>query len=238
MKSDVRPVVLPGSPPLTIFVRRSAKAKRLSLKILQHSGGRIELSIPNSCSVGTATEFALSKEPWIRNSLKKIPPVCKPQIGSEFPVEGKLLRIAVGNGNAIVRTETELRVPNTADSVAEHILYWGMQLASERTKCAAAKYVERLGGLNPVNRISIKDPVSRWGSCSSKGNLMVSWRLIMAPFDVMEYVVAHEVAHLKVMDHSNCFWATLEEIFPNHVAPDNWLKRNGASLHRYDFSIN
>ena len=225
-----------GNPPLEIFLRRSRQSKRLRLKILQHSGGRIELSIPNSCSVREARKFAECQEAWIRNSLKEMPPASRPRFGSKFPVEGKLLNVIPGVEGAVVLTETELRVPNSTETVAEHILRWGMQLAFEKAKDATAKYAARLGGSNPVKRISIKDPVSRWGSCSSKGRLMFSWRLVMAPFDVMEYVVAHEVAHLKFMNHSSSFWATLEEIYPNHVAPKNWLKRNGAKLHRYDFS--
>ena len=238
MASYLKTVILPGNPPLEIYVRRSPTAKSARLRILQRSGGKIEISVPEFYTVNDAKKFARSQEDWIRKSLKQIPPTCRPHFGMRFPVEGKMLTISPCVGGRIIRTETELRVPYFSDTVAERILSWCTQLASERTKNAATKFVARLECPDSVRKISIKDPVSRWGSCSSKGNLMVSWRLIMAPIDVLDYVVAHEVAHLKEMNHSSRFWNTLEEIYPNYIEPQNWLKRNGAQLHLYDFSGN
>lgn len=84
-------------------------------------------------------------------------------------------------------------------------------------------------------RITLRDTRSRWGSCSSEGNLMFSWRLIMAPQRVLDYVAAHEVAHLMHMDHSPAFWSTVEDLFPDHRPERDWLRREGASLHRYRF---
>ena len=236
MASNSKTVIFPGDPPLKIFLRRASNGKKVRLKILPHCGGKIELVLPQFYPANSAIKFAKSKEDWLRNSLKNIPPVCKPDFGMQFPVEGKLLNIVSAYGNDIFRTNAELRVPVSSETVAEQILRWGMQLASERAAAAAAKFSTQLYGAMPVKKLSIKDPISRWGSCSSKGNLMFSWRLVMAPFDVMEYVVAHEVAHLKELNHSRKFWNTLEEIFPNHIAPHNWLKLNGKKLHNYDFT--
>ncbi|MGJ8611969.1 MAG: M48 family metallopeptidase, partial [Octadecabacter sp.] len=76
---------------------------------------------------------------------------------------------------------------------------------------------------------------SRWGSCSSVGDLMYSWRLVMAPPAVLNYVAAHEVAHLQHMDHSARFWAAVDRLFPDHQACRDWLRTEGGSLHRVRF---
>ncbi len=194
------------------------------------------MSLPECCSVKEAARFAKSKESWIREALKTVPPVCRPQYGMNFPVEGKLLKIARGSGHTIIRTDTELKVPELSVAVGEQILCWGYQYAYERAKKSSAMYAKKLGIAASVKKVSIKDPISRWGSCSRQGNLMVSWRLIMAPYYVMEYVVAHEVAHLKEFNHSGRFYGVLEGLIPNSKANELWLRRNGSSLFDFEFS--
>lgn len=82
-------------------------------------------------------------------------------------------------------------------------------------------------------RIAIRDQKTRWGSCSSEGNLNFNWRLIMAPAGVLDYVVIHELAHRKEMNHSKAFWSVVEQIMPDYKKYRNWLKENGRSLHSY-----
>jgi len=96
-----------------------------------------------------------------------------------------------------------------------------------------AEFSERLG--SKFNKITLRDTRSRWGSCSSDANLMFSWRLIMAPEDISAYVAAHEVAHLKHMNHSEEFWETVEYLFGPFKKERTWLRQNGSSLHRYKF---
>jgi len=84
-----------------------------------------------------------------------------------------------------------------------------------------------------VQRISVRDAKTRWGSCSADGRLSFSWRLVMAPENVLDYVAAHEVAHLAHMNHSDQYWAHLAEIFPDFKVAEIWLKKNGPSLRCY-----
>lgn len=84
-------------------------------------------------------------------------------------------------------------------------------------------------------RITLRDTRSRWGSCSSVGDLMFSWRLALAPPEVLDYVAAHEVAHLERMDHSPAFWAVVRRLMPGYDGPRGWLRRDGAGLHRWTF---
>ena len=85
------------------------------------------------------------------------------------------------------------------------------------------------------SKISLRDTRSRWGSCSSKGVLMYSWRLIMAPTDVLRYVAAHEVAHLVEMNHSQAFWDVVADVMPDYQVHRKWLRTHGNTLHRVVF---
>ena len=95
------------------------------------------------------------------------------------------------------------------------------------------KFAARLG--MEYARLSLRDTRSRWGSCTQDKALMYSWRLVLAPFDVLSYVAAHEVAHLKFMDHSAQFWDQVGDLYGEYEAPRAWLKAQGASLHRFQF---
>jgi len=105
--------------------------------------------------------------------------------------------------------------------------------ARGRLQVACEFYAERLG--RGFGKITLRDTRSRWGSCSANGDLMFSWRLIMAPPEVLDYVAAHEVAHLVEMNHSAAYWDVVRGIYPDYEAPRCWLKANGGLLHRYRF---
>ena len=94
-------------------------------------------------------------------------------------------------------------------------------------------YAAALG--RPYTRLTLRDTRSRWGSCTSDGGLMYSWRLIMAPPEVLHYVAAHEVAHLQEMNHSAAFWAVVEQLYGDYAAPRRWLRKEGDRLHRVTF---
>ena len=129
---------------------------------------------------------------------------------------------------------SEIAVPGALERVGARLLGHLKQIARARLAEACDDYAERLG--KPYAKISIRDTRSRWGSCTSAGTLMFSWRLIMAPPEVLDYVAAHEVAHLAEMNHSRAFWAQVERIYGDHKAPRRWLRTQGNDLHRYRFT--
>jgi hypothetical protein len=94
-----------------------------------------------------------------------------------------------------------------------------------RTRELAAMHAFRL------NRISVRDQHTRWGSCSNNGNISLSWRLALAPLYASDYVILHELAHTREMNHSSAFWAVVADIMPNYRAARKWLKENGHKLH-------
>jgi predicted metal-dependent hydrolase len=105
-----------------------------------------------------------------------------------------------------------------------------------RAACAASvsRHASALG--REAGRISLRDPRARWGSCTSAGDLMFSWRLVLAPMAVLDYVVAHEVAHLAELNHSPRFWARVRAICPDFSRQRTWLRQHGPGLHAWDFS--
>jgi predicted metal-dependent hydrolase len=107
-------------------------------------------------------------------------------------------------------------------------------LARDRLTAASDKYAERIG--HRFRAITLRDTRSRWGSCTAERRLMYSWRLAMAPADVLDYVAAHEVAHLEHMDHSADFWRAVAQLCPNYESHRTWLRENGPSLHRFVFT--
>lgn len=221
---------LPGTPPVALVLRRSARARRISLRI---SGldGRVTLTLPRGVPEREALDFARTREDWIRRHLSDRPAEIRPRIGGEIPIEGAVRRIVAAPGRRVELHAGEIRVP--ADAPARRLQAWLRELARDRLSEACRSYAQALGREHA--RITLRDPRSRWGSCSSGGALMFSWRLVLAPPRILRYVAAHEIAHLAEMNHSPAFWAHVERLYGPHADARRWLRENGPELHRYRF---
>lgn len=224
--------ILPGNPPVELTLRRSSRARRISLRV-SRLDGRVTLTLPQGVRSAAALDFARSKEDWLRAQLQAQPQMTAVAMGAEIPVEGRLRRIIPATGRRVVLAENELAVPGAADGVAIRLQAWLKTLARDRLAAASDRYAQALG--RPYARITLRDTRSRWGSCSSNGGLMYSWRLIMAAPEVLDYVAAHEVAHLAEMNHSPAFWAHVARLYPGYEGPRRWLRDHGSDLHRYRF---
>lgn len=221
---------LPGSPPVPLILRRSGRARRITLRI-SRLDGRVTLTLPRGVAEHEALDFARSKEDWIRDHLDERPEACTVAPGGTLPVEGRLRRIAAGPGRRVRLDDDSIGVP--AGACGARLQAWLKELARDRLTAASDRYAVALG--RKYARITLRDTRSRWGSCTSDGRLMFSWRLIMAPPRVLNYVAAHEVAHLREMNHSPAFWALVERIHGPYAEPRAWLRREGETLHRYRF---
>jgi hypothetical protein len=111
------------------------------------------------------------------------------------------------------------------------MLDWMKRQANLDLNARVAVHADRLD-LTPA-RIVVRDQTTRWGSCSTSGALSFSWRLVLAPPFVLDYLAAHEVAHLGHMNHGPRFWNLVERTMPRHEEARTWLRKHGASLHRY-----
>ena len=224
--------ILPGNPPVQLILRRSARARRFSLRVSKVDG-RVTLSLPSWAREAEALAFARSQEGWIRANLADVPDLRVPAFGASLPVAGQELLIRPGTGRA-PRIEGEaLLVPGDPARVPARVSGFLKVMARERLTAACDGYAAALG--RGYSRITLRDTRSRWGSCAPDGALMFSWRLAMAPPEVLDYVAAHEVAHLAEMNHSPAFWAVVGGLMPGYVAPRRWLKRNGAALQAIRF---
>jgi len=221
---------LPGTPPVPLLLRRSGRARRISLRISQLDG-RVTLTLPNGTPETEALAFAHSKESWIRGHLAARPDDELIRIGLHLPVEGRNRRIVTAPGRRVQLSDDQIAVPKGRESA--RLKSWLQTLARDRLVESSDHYGASVG--REYSRITLRDTRSRWGSCSGQGALMFSWRLILAPPDVLRYVAAHEVAHLVEMNHSAAFWALVGRLYGPYDAPRGWLRENGAGLHRYRF---
>ncbi|WP_319546044.1 SprT family zinc-dependent metalloprotease [Ruegeria conchae] len=221
---------LPGTPPVPLTLRKSAQARRISLRISQLDG-RVTLTYPKGVAEAEALDFAHQKEDWIRGHLQDGPDQETVEFGQSISIEGKARRIVQISGRRVLLKGDEIGVPAGAE--ARRLARFLKELARDRLTGACDDYAAMLG--RSYRSITLRDTRSRWGSCSSAGALMFSWRLILAPPEVLHYVAAHEVAHLIEMNHSPAFWAQVERIFGPYKEARRWLRDNGAELHRYRF---
>ena len=224
-------IFVPGAPDIPIVLRRSARARRISLRV-SRLDGRVTLTLPNRVPESEALEFAQSKADWLVRNMAARPEAVQVTLGAELPFQGELLTVEVGKGRSVKRDGEALLVP--ADTrVGARVQAFLKAEARNRLVAACDGYSQALG--RPYVRITLRDTRSRWGSCSSAGALMFSWRLLMAPEEVLHYVAAHEVAHLAQMNHSPAFWDEVDRLFGPHKAERTWLRQHGEKLHRYRF---
>lgn len=223
-------ITLDRAPEIDIRLRRNARARRLSLRV-SALDGRVTLTMPPRTHPKDAARFANDHCDWITAALAKQAEDVIVAVGSELPVGGESFPIVAGRGRAARFAGRAIEAPPGREGPAVQALL--KALARRRLQEVCDAHAARLG--KTVSRITMRDPRSRWGSCSSEGNLMFSWRLILAPAEVLDYVAAHEVAHLAEMNHSPAFWKTVERLMPDYREPRLWLRGQGAGLHRYKF---
>lgn len=226
--------ILPGNPPVEVHLRRSAQARRFSLRV-SRLDGKVTLTLPHRAREREAMGFLAAQEGWLRETLAGMPEAAGERVGlgSLVPVEGVPLRLVPAAGRA-VRVEGEtLLVPGDPAVAAARVQAWLKTLARDRLATASARYAAQVG--RRYAQLTLRDTRSRWGSCSPDGRLMYSWRLILAPPSVLDYVAAHEVAHLVEMNHSEAFWAVVADLVPGWRRERGWLRANGQDLHRLRF---
>lgn len=221
-----------------VRIRRNRSARRLILRVRADLAEAI-LTLPTRTTLGEAKQFLARHGGWIAERMARLPDHVPFGIGAEVPVRGvpcRIVHIGGARGRPVLRlTEGEaagrIEVPGAEEHVPRRVLDWLKAEAKADLSAAVARYAAKLNVR--VGRLSIKDTKSRWGSCSAKGGLSFSWRLIMAPPDVLDYLAAHEVAHRVEMNHSARFWRLVAGACPGWQAAESWLTAHGAGLHRY-----
>jgi predicted metal-dependent hydrolase len=216
-----------------VSIRISPRARRVGLRI-DAAERKVEVILPRGVAVKTGLRFLEAKRAWVTARLEALPPPVPFVEGALVPVLGVVHRIRreldptaspvrIGDGEIRVRGDP-MHLPRR---VREYLVATaGAEIAPRARRLSA-----QIG--RDIARINLRDTRSRWGSCSGTGNLSFSWRLIFAPEPVLDYVVAHEVAHLVEMNHGPRFWRLVASMVPDATGPRAWLKRHRARLLSY-----
>jgi predicted metal-dependent hydrolase len=230
-------VVRQGSQFFTVKLRRHRRARRYTLRIHPTDREAI-LTMPPRGTIAEAREFANMHGGWIAARLGRLPKAAPFQAGTVIPLRGMSHRIVHrASERGTVWTETRdsgekiICVAGDADFTDRRVHDFLKREARKDLQKAAQLYADALGVR--VKRVSIRDQSSRWGSCTSAGSLSFSWRLILAPPFVLDYLAAHEVAHLVEMNHSPKFWRVVDRVCDHVERAKSWLDTHGNDLHRY-----
>lgn len=223
-----------------VQLRSAHTARRLTLRV-SHASGNVVLTSPNRVALADIKAFAERHAAWIGARLKRLPEPIPFDNGAIVPVRGIDHRIAhMPERRGTVWTEEAALTPDglPALCVAGESAHLARRLTDHLKRLARddlnAAVQHYCGALRiPARSVTVRDTTSRWGSCSASGSLNFSWRLIFAPAFVLDYLAAHEVAHLVHMNHSPKFWALTKKLCGDTDRAEAWLNANGPKLYRY-----
>lgn len=225
-----------------VEVRHHPGARRMTLRV-SRTRRAVIVTVPVQCALHEAHTFLKRNIDWVRARLDNVPEAEPFADGGSLPLRDVMHKLSLGHrpcgspgSHRVVERVIDSEGPMLAVSGAiEHgprrLLDWLMAEARADICRSVDLHAARIGVA--AKRIVIRDQSSRWGSCSTTGVLSFSWRLVMAPPDVLDYVAAHEVAHLVEMNHGPRFWALVAETKPDFDRARLWLRMCGAGLHRY-----
>jgi len=215
----------------SLKVVNSSRAKRLTLRIDEKQHVPV-LTIPKRCAQKKVKEFLDTNHDWVVNMMARLPEVTKFTDSSEVSFFGHNYIIRHNKANRITEFSGDvLKVSGDEEflhrRVKDYLKEQSLKILSEMTVDIAGKIAGK------VKSVTIKDTRSRWGSCSTSGHINYNWRICMAPKEVINYLVCHEVAHLVHPNHSADFWNCVEQLCPDYKETRRWLKNHGKSLYKY-----
>ncbi len=221
---------LPGGP-ARVEWRRSSRARRVSLRV-NPADGAVIVTLPMRTGRQAGLSLLMDHADWVAQRIAALPQAVALSDGAEVDLHGIPHRIRhTGQSRGVVRVEgSEILVSGGAEFLPRRVTDFLRNEARTRLASLALQKAA-MADVHP-KRVVIKDTRSRWGSCAPDRTLSFCWRLIMAPDFVQDYVVGHEVAHLRHMNHGPRFWALAETLTAHRDAADAWLKREGSRLLR------
>lgn len=218
---------------LPVTFVRSSRARRASLRV-DPARRRIILTAPLRMARGTALDFAEAQAGWIAARLKRLPAAQPFVDGAELPLFGEPHRIRhrADVRGTVWREGVEIHVAGQAEHLPRRLRDW--LTAELRRRLVPLVHDKAVKVDRHIRRITLRDSRSRWGSCGPDATLSFSWRLVFAPPEVIDYLAAHEVAHLVHLNHSPRFWAVARSLCDGPIeGPQAWLKKNGETLLQY-----
>ena len=226
-----------GGDSYRVALKQVSGATRFTLRV-RSATRDVVLTMPPRSNLSSAKEFAERHAAWIGARLKRLPKPVPFAHGEIIPYQGKPHRIVhVQDARGTVwidktpEGEDAIFVAGARSHIARRVSDFLKRQARKTFEDAVRKHCKTLD--IAARKVTVRDTTSRWGSCSASGALNFSWRLIMAPADVLDYLAAHEVAHLIHLNHSDKFWKVTRRLSAHTDSAETWLRANGADLHRY-----
>lgn len=218
-----------------LVVKHSPRARRLALR-LDPAERVVRLTVPRGISLRRAQDFVEDHKDWIDEKIAGLPPLIPFTHGRGIPILGRdrLLEISAplkGSRTKIELLTDRLRVETLLENPAPRIEKFLKNLSLESLTTLSHEKAAKVG--KSVSGVRVRDTKTRWGSCAHDGALSYSWRLIFAPRLAMDYVVAHEIAHLVHLNHSRAFWDVCRELSEDYVEGEYWMRNHGFELMRF-----
>jgi predicted metal-dependent hydrolase len=222
-----------GAQSFPFLVKRDSRARRMLLRVMPRDGA-VVLVLPTRASLKSGQQFVTEQVDWILARQGERPETQPWQDGAVLPLYGAphIIRHRPTARGGVWVEQDEIHVSGRSEHLPRRLRDWLKRRAREEFAATARDMAAGIGV--EVRRVTVRDTQSRWGSCSAHGNLSFSWRLLLAPPAIGRYLVAHEVAHLKHMDHSAAFWSLCARLLGSEHdlrIARSWLRRHGAALH-------
>jgi predicted metal-dependent hydrolase len=221
-----------GGKRVPLRVIRHPRARRYVLRLRPDGSARV--TMPRGGSVLEARRFVDRNLAWLEEQLKRQPvhpPAAQEwRLGSEVLLRGELVRLEAmpGSDNGVCFGSEELTVPDLATDLRPAVEGHLRRLAERELPLRVMEYAATQQ--HSVRRVSVRNQRSRWGSCSRRGTISLNWRLIQTPRFVRDYIILHELMHLREMNHSGRFWRLVEGVCPDYVEAERWLKQHAPLL--------
>lgn len=219
---------------MTDLIGNIIRSKRRTLALVITKDATLEIRAPLNISLDTIKKFVAKKKSWIEKKKelvnKKRSLILPKEFvdGEEFMYEGSTYRLRINDGKQIDISDVLHFPKKLLPEAKQHLIYW-------YKKVALTKIIARVNHYANITQlqysaIKISNAKGSWGSCSPRGSLNINWKLIMAPPEILDYVVVHELVHLVERNHSKRFWGKVQKFFPSYKEQENWLKQNGNTL--------
>ena len=217
--------VVAGGRSFPVVIARHRWARRYLIRVTEQ--GEVRLTVPRGASIAQGLQFAASQATWITTEWRRS--VDRRSWGSGTVIWYRGAREMIDIDNAVVRLGSRPigeRIPGShvRDCVQSHLRQEAVRELPERCRLLAIAH-----GLLP-SRVSVRDQRSRWGACSAKGVITLNWRLVQMPLEVADYVMLHELAHLRQANHSRRFWREVARLCPDWQSSERWIRRHGREL--------
>jgi predicted metal-dependent hydrolase len=215
-----------------VSVRLNPRARRLIVKV-HPTTGEVTVTAPSQRVLDKALEFARGQSDWIARQLSRVPGVVNPGVGAILPFRGVDHEVRQGRSGhgPVWIADGAIHVAGQREHHPRRLIDFLKREARKELEASVLLHTSQIGLKH--SGLTVRDTASRWGSCSAQRSLSFSWRLVLAPPFVLDYVVAHEVAHMREMNHGPRFWKLVQELVGDFRRPQKWLRDHGASLHRY-----